>query len=586
MPHDFAMAFCLINAGNISDNCTVAAAWYHSHNLESSSVASLGADADDFNLEDLDFMEVAASSWVEDFTSFMSNITNETVDRDVASFLIYPQLANLTNPIGDAVLNITRPAIELHCISEEMAKAVSRAPGGDCEADLVRWWPPGLHMEASDMINDMQQAFISLPEEYKNVSIQTFFGWMGHQNLLGPSEIGARKQECYQTLCSSLENSGNPDIAGIGMFISYIIEACLATFFILHSCWHNWKHRQVLFSNSPASVATSEDFTRIMDIFLNTGVVLLLSLAAALVTVGSHETVLYNGVITHLACHFSASAVIAVASLPRYGSHRHPAFWVCLLCSTLLSTIAMNIASQYDLHFTMPGLSEDNFWESQLAAMQLLAVPKLQFSTGALGYPGLQQISQPDPGASFTVASCLIWGFFYYDGDIEGFITSYVSFSFYFQEVIYFVGILVFFVLTLALRARTFHFWPSWIVKNKARLVFWLRCAFSFVAWMNMFMGLGCITLWRRFQSVAMGSYYSEAAVGYGQGKRGSLSHTISWNVFGEGRLPTLVSRHKTAFHFFLYHHRDPRVPVEESTQMMSLQKPLIPQFEIRETGA
>lgn len=303
------------------------------------------------------------------------------------------------------------------------------------------------------------------------------------------------------------------------MFISYIIEACLATFFILRSGWHNWNHRKTLFSETPNITTPARDFTKIMDAFLNTGVVLLLSLAVALAAVGSHELILYNGIVTHLVCHFTASAVIAVASLPHYGSHRHAAFWVCLIFSTLLSTIAMNVASQYDIQWNV---SED-LLEAMAGSlgdpMQLLVfkIPSLQISIGASEFPGIKRTSKQQRRDPFTVAQCLLWGLLYYDGDIEGFITSYLPYSFYFHEIVYFGGILLFFFLMGLRRTRRLRLRSDWMRRNETSLIFWIRCVFSVVAWMNMLMGLACIALWRHFQSVAMGSYYTEAAVGYGQ---------------------------------------------------------------------
>lgn len=210
LPYDVTLWLFLSGAGDLSDNCTLAVSWYESHKLQASSTASLGTELDEFNLQDLKFMHLAAPLWVDALAAFLS------IDSDAASVELYPVVANLTNPIGDAVFNITRPAIEYKCISKSMAEAYPWKADGDCATTLASWNPPGL--ELLDLITDMQNAFTSLPDEHKNISIQTFFGWLEMQGFLDDSRIEKRKKECYQTVCSSLETSGNPDIAGIGVW--------------------------------------------------------------------------------------------------------------------------------------------------------------------------------------------------------------------------------------------------------------------------------------------------------------------------------------------------------------------------------
>jgi hypothetical protein len=121
------------------------------------------------------------------------------------------------------------------------------------------------------------------------------------------------------------------------MFISYIIEAVLATAIIIQTCWHNWKHRTVSLDNGTKDDTLDGRFIEAADTFLNNAIVFLLSLVVALLAVSSHETIVYNGMITKMAYYFSASAIIAVASMPRRGSGQNLALWIVLLvCLTLL----------------------------------------------------------------------------------------------------------------------------------------------------------------------------------------------------------------------------------------------------------
>lgn len=306
------------------------------------------------------------------------------------------------------------------------------------------------------------------------------------------------------------------------MFVSYIVAAILATLVILQTCWHNWKHRRTPLE-SLSSNNTEASFVKVANTFLNTGIVLLLSLAVSLVAVASHETSLYNGIITHVACYFTASATIAVASMPRRGSDRDSTFWFILLFSTLLSTISMNLAGQYDLEFDSPALKladtiSDNFdsFDSLVDLQYLGFIPYLNYSTGASEFPGIQSSRQFTASTNFTAASCLVWSFLYQQGSIS-YITTYLPFSLYVQEIIYFFGILVFFILTRITWVRDFVLRSSWMRQHEDQVILWARLGFSFFAWLNMLLGLICITMWRRVQEEAMGSYYTEAEVGYGQ---------------------------------------------------------------------
>lgn len=64
-------------------------------------------------------------------------------------------------------------------------------------------------------------------------------------------------------------------------------------------------------------------FVEATEVFLDNAIVFLLSLVVALLVVGIHQTIIYNGIITQLACYFATSAVVAVASMPRRGFNQH-----------------------------------------------------------------------------------------------------------------------------------------------------------------------------------------------------------------------------------------------------------------------
>ncbi|KAF4492628.1 hypothetical protein CGGC5_v001140 [Colletotrichum fructicola Nara gc5] len=450
VPFDLALFTFLLTAGNFTENCTLATSWYYSHNLQAGGHANFSFDFG--TSQDKDFVSLVAPLLIDSYESALSKIVDSSVDPELYSYIIYELLANSTKPVDNAVFNITRPAIETHCLSLDLAEEFAWQPQNDCNTALSQWLVPGL--EWLDVMLNIQAAFTALPAEYKSISIQTFWGWYNLQtNSSTANDIKTRKRECYQEVCSELQTSGNPDIAGIGMFISYIIASILATLVILQTYWHNWKHRRTPLE-SLSSDNTEASFVKVANTFLNTGIVLLLSLAVSLVAVASHETILYNGIITHVACYFTASATIAVASMPRRGSDRDSTFWFILLFATLLSTISMNLAGQYDVEFDSPALEladtvSDNFdsLDSLLDLQYLGFIPYLNYSTGASEYPGIQSSRPFTASTNFTAASCLIWSFLYQQGSIS-YITTYLPFSLYVQEITYFFGILVLFILT------------------------------------------------------------------------------------------------------------------------------------------
>ncbi|OHE94675.1 hypothetical protein CORC01_10076 [Colletotrichum orchidophilum] len=397
MTFDEALTVFLLAAGNITSNCTLTASWYHSHNLQSGGHGNLSSESPS-DAQDMAFMHLAAPELVDAYSSWVDRIL-ENPSGMTGSMVIYTALANTTASGGDAVLNVTRPAIELHCLSRQLADTYTWETQDNCTAELNRWLPPGF--EEIDALFNIRAAFAALPEQYQDISIQTFWGWYNLQNVLTAGEIYTRKKQCYQTVCSDLQNSGNPDIAGVGMFVSYIIEAILATFIILQTCWHNWKHREIPLENT-SDIKTQPNFVGVANAFLNTGIVLLLSLAVALLAVGSRETIFYNGIVTQMACFFAASAVIAVASVPRRGCSRSPIFWIILLFSTLMSTISMNLAGQLNTEFGDPlhALSDTSPDYLDIMLYPLL-IPHLNYSIGASEFLSVQKAM----GAYYTEAA-------------------------------------------------------------------------------------------------------------------------------------------------------------------------------------
>lgn len=230
------------------------------------------------------------------------------------------------------------------------------------------------------------------------------------------------------------------------MFISYITEAFLVTVIILQTCWHNWKHRNI-HDNTASAEPLRGRFIEATDTFLDNAIVFLLSLVVALVVVGSHETVLYNGIITDIACYFAASALIAVASMPRRGSSRNWPFWGVLLICILLLIVATRLSGQYDMSGlnNSLGTSFDDEFDDEFDWLVLSLVPALPYSVGASDYLNLLNFTASSE--PFTITSCLIYGLLYYPPSNLYFI-DYLYASVLLQEVGYFGGILLFFLLT------------------------------------------------------------------------------------------------------------------------------------------
>ncbi|KAK2756625.1 hypothetical protein CKAH01_17133 [Colletotrichum kahawae] len=501
LPFLYAIVQFLTYAGNLTSNCDLAMSWYKSCRLWSTEDPSFGYGNQTLNI---DFLRLAAPDLLLDMTSSQEEIW-------------YNLMANTTgNDVGDAVLNITRPPIELYCGSQELLAEVQLPPvERDCGKSLQNWYYPGYEMV--DEVTAIMTASSSLPTQYHNISIQTFWGWYISQKSPSVKEIHEQKMECFQSVCASLNSSGNPDVAGIGMFVSYIIEAMLATLFILETCWHNYQSRK-----PPSEIGPpTEDLARgtfyvARKAFLDNGVVFVLSLIVALLAVGSHETIVYNGLVTQLACYFSASAVIAVAAVPRRGESDSGTLWVVLMVCILLLTIASSISGQYDTAaLNGPHIIQDT--EAPMTAgfadILLSGVPFLQYSIGMASFLSSLEFnvrSQP-----FTVSSCLLWSVFI--SPITKFQENFTFATFYLILIGYLIGPLCFFICTKPQRVRSFVFRSRWLAKNCNSILFWARIMFSLFAWLSMCMGLICLALWRHFQMIAMGSYYPESDVGYGQ---------------------------------------------------------------------
>ncbi|ORY71819.1 uncharacterized protein BCR38DRAFT_493513 [Pseudomassariella vexata] len=459
-PYGYALLKFLLSAGNLTQDCNLASSWYAHSQLGSNENASFGYGNETINI---DFLRLAAPELVTKVT-----------DSEIAS--LYNLMANSTtleNNVANGVLNITRPVIEYYCLSHQLAADVQLVPTNqDCDIQLQYWAYPG--HESIDETMNVMAAYASLPAQYHNISIQTFWGWYKAQNVSTTAEIYTQKKDCYQSVCATLNSSGNPDIAGIGicqMFISYILEALLASFIIVQTCWHNWRYRK-LGSNTTASADTlREDFAQATDTFLDNGIVFLLSLTVALLAVGSHETIVYNGLITQLACYFSASAILAVAAIPRRGFDQRPTLWVTLIICLLLLTFVSGKVGQYD---TDLGAFSDERTDKLIFGIGTLGV-ELKYvqiinSIGATEF--FNEFGVSIPPQPFTVSSCLIWGMFYTQPVLFG--DEYLFATVFVEIFGYCLGILLFILLTK-------------------------------IIW------------WRYYQQRAMGSYYTEETVGYGQ---------------------------------------------------------------------
>jgi hypothetical protein len=188
----------LINAGNLTENCSIALSWYRQSHLAWAEGASFGYGNETINIE---FMQLAAPNLIVNLT-----------DSEISFW--YDLLANVTYPVGDAVLNITRPAIELYCIPTLLAEVESVSWTQNCTTELDNYGYPGF--EDSDAFGDALAVFANLSAEYQNMSIQVFWGWYNLVGGLTPDEIYAQKKICFQEVCGQLD-SGNPDVVGIGV---------------------------------------------------------------------------------------------------------------------------------------------------------------------------------------------------------------------------------------------------------------------------------------------------------------------------------------------------------------------------------
>jgi hypothetical protein len=300
------------------------------------------------------------------------------------------------------------------------------------------------------------------------------------------------------------------------MFISYIIEAVLATVIILQTCWHNWKHRKVALGNTSTSEALRGRFVEATDTFLNNGIIFLLSLVVALLVVGSHETILYNGIITDLACYFAASAIIAVASMPRRGATQNKPFWIVLLASILMLILATRLAGQYDIPSTFSDTSDElgtEVWVGELTWQSLTSIPDEGYSYAASSY--LDGLNFTAPPTSFSVSDCLLYCLFYTEPN--AFFGTYLPAAVYIQEIGYLGGLLLFFLLTQVAWPKQLIMRIKWASENWDTAIFYTRSIFSLFALVNMFMALVYMDIWKRFEREATGTYYTEAQVGYGQ---------------------------------------------------------------------
>jgi hypothetical protein len=205
-PYEITLGFFLTGAGNLTENCSLALDWFNQIDFKAGDDANFGYGNNTINQ---DFLELAVPNFGGEFST--------TADFAHGEFdsLIYDILANASYPVGDAVFNITRPTIELYCVSQELAEVQSLNLTQGCLAKLQRWSLPDF--EATDAVGEVIQAFDSLPSQHRNISIQTFWGWYMLQGI-GPDEISAQKQGCFQSVCTqTFSDTGNPDVAGIGV---------------------------------------------------------------------------------------------------------------------------------------------------------------------------------------------------------------------------------------------------------------------------------------------------------------------------------------------------------------------------------
>jgi hypothetical protein len=201
------------------------------------------------------------------------------------------------------------------------------------------------------------------------------------------------------------------------MFVSYVLEAFIATVIILETCWHNWKYR-----DTDKSSQTKEEkkplegrFVEATNVFLDSVLVFLLSLVVALTVVGSHESVIYNGVVTNIACYVAGNALLTVAALPRKGSGRTWTFWLILLSCMLILTVVTRTSGQYLVgwgDFTSEEFLGDLFVADWLEVIERAWADQSMSATSVIDSLGHQGI----PTAKkypFNDSTCLLYSLLY-----------------------------------------------------------------------------------------------------------------------------------------------------------------------------
>jgi hypothetical protein len=202
IPFEVMLGLFLGSTGNFTQDCSTALSWYNQSHLKAGDDASFGYGNEAINQE---FTILVAPTFVGSLAD----------DTDFVS-LVYNLFANVSYPVGDAVFNITRPAIEQFCISKLLAEVQTVNFTQSCDYQLNHWNYPTY--EDLDVVGEALAAWNSLPARYQNISIQTFWGWVNLEGLPSTDQIYARKQECFQSVCAlQFSDSGNPDVVGIGV---------------------------------------------------------------------------------------------------------------------------------------------------------------------------------------------------------------------------------------------------------------------------------------------------------------------------------------------------------------------------------
>jgi hypothetical protein len=141
---------------------------------------------------------------------------NGTSSNDTDPAAVYYNLwSNDTNLVCDALFNITRLAIQLNCATKFLLETLN-VTKPNCSLALDQWSLPGF--EDLDIFPTAIRTLDELPSQYRNISIQTFWGWWNLQELSTPGGISAAKHVCYQTVCAeSFSDTGNLVVVGIGV---------------------------------------------------------------------------------------------------------------------------------------------------------------------------------------------------------------------------------------------------------------------------------------------------------------------------------------------------------------------------------